>query len=56
MESEVLAIVRAAIETLGMISLAADLGVDPSARIHIDVSAALGILKRRGSAAHVTST
>ena len=31
-----------------MISLAADLGIDHSARIHIDASAALGILERQG--------
>ena len=48
-ESELLAIVRAATEALGMISLAADLGIDLTARIHVDASAALGILERRGS-------
>ena len=47
-ESELLAIVKAATEALGMISLAADLGIDLTARIHIDASAALGILERRG--------
>ena len=47
-ESELLAIVKAATEALGMISLAADLGIGLTARIHIDASAALGILERRG--------
>ena len=47
-ESELLAIVRAATEALGMISLAADLGIVLAARIHVDASAALGILERRG--------
>jgi hypothetical protein len=47
-ESELLAIVRAATEALGMMSLAADLGINLTARIHVDASAALGILERRG--------
>ena len=38
-DSELLAIVRAAIEALGMISLAADPGIDLNARIHMDASA-----------------
>ena len=54
-ESELLAIVRAATEALGMISLAADLGIILTARIHVDASAALGILERRGVGAYVTS-
>ena len=49
-ESELLAIAKAAIEALGMISLAADLGTDLIARIRMDASAALG------SAAYVTWT
>ena len=55
-ESELLAIVKAATEALGMISLAADLGIGLTARIHIDASAALGILGRRGSAVCVILT
>ena len=47
-ESELLAIVKAATEALCMISLAADLGINLTARIHVDASAALGILERRG--------
>ena len=47
-ESELLAIVKAAKEAFGMISLAADVGTDLTARIHVDASAALGILERRG--------
>ena len=40
-ESEHLAIVKAATEALGMISVAADLGIDLTARINVDASAAL---------------
>ena len=47
-ESELLAIVRAATEALGMISLAAEFGIYLTARIPVDSSAALGILERRG--------
>ena len=47
-ESELLAIVRATSEALGMVSLAADFGVELQTRIHVDASAALGILERRG--------
>ena len=46
-ESELFAIMKAATEALGMISLAADLRIDLIARIHVDASAALGILERR---------
>ena len=47
-ESELLATVRAASEALGMMALAADLGISLTTRLHIDASAALGILERRG--------
>ena len=47
-ESELLAIVRAASEAIGMVSLAADFGIELQTRIHVDASAALGILERRG--------
>ena len=47
-ESELLAIVKAASEALGMMSLAKDLGISLETRIHVDASAALGILERRG--------
>ena len=47
-ESELIAVVRAACEGLGMIALADDFGVDLQARLHIDASAALGVLQRQG--------
>ena len=47
-ESELLATVRAASGALGMMSLAADLGISLTTRLRIDASAALGILERRG--------
>ena len=47
-ESELLAIVRAATEALGCMSLAADLGLKFDTRMHVDASAALGILERKG--------
>ena len=47
-ESELLAIVKAATEALGMFFLAADLRIALTARIHVDASVALGILERRG--------
>ena len=47
-ESELLGIVKAASEALGMVSLAADFGIELMTRLHVDASAALGILERRG--------
>jgi len=47
-EAELIATVKAATEALGIISLAADLGIECSTRMHIDASAALGIVERRG--------
>ena len=47
-ESELIAIVRAATEAIGFISLAADMGIDIGGIMHVDASAALGILERRG--------
>ena len=47
-ESELLGTVRAATESLGMAALAQDLGIQLKTRLHVDASAALGILERRG--------
>ena len=47
-ESELIAVVRAACEGLGMIALADDFGIELQVRLHIDASAALGILQRQG--------
>ena len=47
-ESELLATVKAASEALGMMSLGEDLGISFRTRIHIDATAAMGILERRG--------
>ena len=40
--------VRAACEGLGMMSLADDFGIELKIRLHVDASAALGILQRQG--------
>ena len=47
-ESELIATVKGATEALGLISLAADIGMDMTARLHVDANAALGIIERRG--------
>ena len=47
-ESELIAIVKAASEALDMMSLAEDLGMQVRTRLHVDASAALGILEQRG--------
>ena len=47
-ESELLGVVRAATEALGIVALAKDLGIELSARLHVDASAAIGILERKG--------
>ena len=47
-ESELIAAVKAASEAWGVMSLAEDLGMQVKTRIHLDASAALGILERRG--------
>ena len=47
-ESELIGIARAFTEAIGLRSLTSDFGIDIRARIHVDASAALGILERRG--------
>ena len=47
-ESELLGVVRAATEALGIIALAKDLGIYSKAQLHVDASAAIGILERKG--------
>ena len=47
-ESELIATVRGATEGIGLISLAKDLGIVMLVRLHVDASAALGIIERRG--------
>ena len=47
-ESELYAVVRGGCESLGMITLMKDFGVDIKVRIHIDSNAAKGILERTG--------
>ena len=47
-ESELLATVRGATEGIGLISLAQDIGIKLDVRMHVDASAALGIIERRG--------
>ena len=47
-ESELIAVVKAACEAIGTVSLASDLGLDLRVRLHVDAAAALGILERQG--------
>ena len=47
-EAELTATVKGATGAIGFVSLAADLGIESSIRMHIDASAALGIVERRG--------
>ena len=47
-ESELIATVKGETEALSLISLAADMGIELTARLHIDANAALGIVERRG--------
>ena len=47
-ESELLASVKGAVEALGIVSLATDLGIDVGVRLHLEAAAALRILERRG--------
>ena len=46
-ESELLATVRGAAEGFGFISLAGDLGMEFLVRLHVDASAALGVIAKR---------
>ena len=45
-ESELIAVVKAACEAIGTVSLADDLGIKLRVRLHVDAVAALGILER----------
>lgn len=47
-EAELYALVKGAAQTLGMMAMARDLGLDLCGRISSDASAALGIIKRQG--------
>ena len=47
-EAELYALLRTATQALGMIALAQDLGIEVTARVHTDASAALGIVARKG--------
>jgi len=48
-ESELVAAVKASAETIGMMQLAQDWGLDYEGEIFVDSSAALGVVKRRGN-------
>ena len=48
-EAELYSLVKGASQTLGMLSLARDLGVPMKATIHTDASAALSIIQRQGT-------
>ena len=47
--SELIAVVNAACETIGTVSLAHDLGIKLRVRLHVDAAAALSILERKGT-------
>ena len=47
-EYELIATVRVATEGIGLVSLARDMGIEMLVRLHVDASAALGIIGRRG--------
>ena len=47
-ESELIAVVKAACEAIGTVSLADDLGINLRVWLHVDAAAALGILERQG--------
>ena len=47
-ESELIAVVNAACEAIGTMSLAVDLGIALRVRLHVSTAAALGILERQG--------
>lgn len=47
-ESELYAIVKASCEGLGAMTLMKDLGSEVKVRVHVDASAAIGIIERRG--------
>ena len=47
-ESELLGAVRAGVEALGMQSLMQDLGTETRLCIHMDASAAMGVIQRKG--------
>ena len=49
-ESELYAAVRACVEGLGYHTLCADIGDEVAVRTHLDASAAIGIVERRGLA------
>ena len=48
-EAELYSLVKGAAQTLGMLSLARDLGVHMRATVHTDASAALSIIQRQGT-------
>ena len=48
-EAELVASVKVCGETIGLVQLAADWGLDMKGKIHVDSSAAIGIAHRRGN-------
>ena len=48
-EAELIALVKMSTETLGILNLLAEWGINPGARIFADSSAALGVVHRKGS-------
>ena len=47
-EAELYGLVRGATEGLGVVTLANDMGADLSVQMHVDASAAIGMIERRG--------
>ena len=48
-EAELVAAVKACTESIGLVQLAFDWGMDLSARVHVDSSAAIGVANRKGN-------
>ena len=47
-EAELYGVVKASCEALGTLTLVEELGSESTARVHVDASAAKGIIERRG--------
>ena len=47
-ESEFFRVIKCSSEGLGLVTLAGDFGADVKVRVHVDASAAKGMLERRG--------
>ena len=48
-EAELVAVVKASVESLGVLQMAAEWGMELEAEVHVDSNAALGIVHRKGN-------